>query len=144
MEKSQRSQIKATIDARGADVYAGFLLPHLRPDMVVLDCGCGKGTIAIGLCDAVPSGRVVGVDIEEDSLADARRYAAPIGRDNLTCGVADGRRLPFPAAAFDAVLCHSMLETLDDPASVVAELRRVTKSGGVELAQHLLITAVSL
>jgi hypothetical protein len=37
-----------------------------------------------------------------------------------------------------------MLETLDDPASVVAELRRVTKSGGVELAQHLLITAVSL
>ena len=97
MEKSQRSQIRATIDARGADVYAGFLLLHLRPNMVVLDCGCGKATIAIGLCDAVPSGRVVGVDIEEDSLADARRYAASIGRDNFTCGVADG--CPFPPRA---------------------------------------------
>ena len=84
MEKSERSQIKAAIDARGADVYAGFLLSHLRPDMVVLDCGCGKATIAIGLGDAVPSGRIVGVDIEEDSLADARRYSASIGRDNLT------------------------------------------------------------
>jgi SAM-dependent methyltransferase len=131
VETSQRSQIKAAIEARGADVYAGFLLSHLRPDMVVLDCGCGKATIAIGVCDAVPAGRVVGVDIEEDSLADARRYAASIGRDNLTCAVADGRRLPFHDAAFDAVLCHSMLETLDDPASVVAELRRVTKRGGV-------------
>jgi SAM-dependent methyltransferase len=33
--------------------------------------------------------------------------------------------------SFDAVLCHSMLETVDDPALVVAELRRVTKPAGV-------------
>ena len=52
--------------------------------MVVLDCGCGKATIAIGLCDSVPSARVVGVDIEEDSLPDARRYLASIGRNNCT------------------------------------------------------------
>jgi SAM-dependent methyltransferase len=45
--------------------------------------------------------------------------------------LADGRRLPFSDAVFDAVLCHSMLETLADPESVVAELRRVTKRGGV-------------
>ena len=131
METLQRIQIKAAIEARGADVYAGFLLSRLRPDMVVLDCGCGRATIAIGLAEAVPAGRVVGVDVEEVSLADGRRYAASIGRDNLICAVADGRRLPFHDAGFDAVLCHSVLETLDDPASVVAELRRVTKSGGL-------------
>ena len=131
MEKSQRSQTKATIDARGADVYAGFLLPHLRPYMVVLDCGCGEATITMGLAEAVPAGRVVGVDLETDNLAAARRYAASIGRANLAWAAADGRRLPFHDAAFEAVLCHSMLETLGDPASVVAELRRVTKRGGV-------------
>jgi SAM-dependent methyltransferase len=127
----RRSRIEAAIKTRGADVYASFLLPHLRPDMVVLDCGCGEATIAMGLAEAVPAGRVVGVDLKTDSLAAARRYGASIGRSNLACIVGDGRRLPFHDAAFEAVLCHSMLETLSDPASVVAELRRVTKRGGV-------------
>jgi len=85
----------------------------------------------MGLAEAVPAGRVVGVDVKTDSLMAARRYAASIGRTNLTWAVADGRRLPFHDAAFEAVLCHSMLETLSDPASVAAELRRVTKRGGV-------------
>jgi SAM-dependent methyltransferase len=126
----RRSLIESAIKSRGADVYAGFLLSHLRPDMVILDCGCGKATIAMGLA-GVPAGRVIGVDLENDSLAAARRDAVSIGQSNLICVVADGRRLPFPDATFDAVLCHSVLETVGDPASVVAGLRRVTKCGGV-------------
>jgi ubiquinone/menaquinone biosynthesis C-methylase UbiE len=129
--KQGKSSIESAIKARSADVYASFLIPHLRPEMAVLDCGCGKATITLGLAEAVPAGRVVGVDLEEGSLAAARCYAASIGRGNLACAVADGRWLPFHDAAFDAVLCHSMLETLGDPASAVAELRRVTKRGGV-------------
>jgi SAM-dependent methyltransferase len=54
-----------------------------------------------------------------------------IGQKNFACIVADGRQLAFQDASFDAVLCHSMLETTDDPARVVAELRRVTKRVGV-------------
>ena len=122
---------EAAIKARSAAVYADFLLWHVHPDAAILDCGCGKGTIAIGLAEAVPAGRVVAVDLEEDGLADARRHAVSIGLANLTCIVGDGRRLPFHDGAFEAALCHSMLETLHDPASVVAELRRVTKRGGV-------------
>ena len=99
--------------------------------MAILDCGCGKATIAMGLAEAVPAGWVVGADLEKDSLTTARRDAASLGLDNLACVAADGRRLPFHDAAFDAVLCHSMLETLDDPAKAVTELRRVTKPGGV-------------
>ena len=117
--------------ARGADVYAGFLLPYLRSDMAVLDCGCGEATITLGLAEAVPDGRVVGVDLDKDDLLAARSAAALIGRRNLAWTAADGRRLPFLDAAFDAVLCHSMLETVDDPKNVVTELRRVTKHGGV-------------
>jgi SAM-dependent methyltransferase len=127
----ERARFESAIKARSAEVYAGFLLPHLRPDMAVLDCGCGEATITIGLAGAVPTGRVVGVDLEKERFAAARCYAASIGRHNLAYTAADGRRLPFHNAAFDAVLCHSMLETVDDPAKVVAELRRVTKRGGV-------------
>jgi ubiquinone/menaquinone biosynthesis C-methylase UbiE len=60
-EAQRRSRIEAAIKSRGADVYAGFLLPHLQPDMVVLDCGCGEATIAMGLAEAVPAGRVSSV-----------------------------------------------------------------------------------
>jgi SAM-dependent methyltransferase len=127
----RKSRIERAIKVRGAGVYAGFLLPHLRPGMVVLDCGCGEATTTMGLAEAVPAGRVVGVDLEMKSLAAARRDAAALGRSNLDWVAADGRQLPFHDAAFDAVLCHSMLETLADPASVVKELRRVTTRGGV-------------
>jgi len=99
--------------------------------MVILDCGCGEATITTGLAQTVPTGRVVGVDLDGDSFAAAGGYAASIGLYNLAFAVADGRRLPFDDATFDAVLCHSVLETLGDPANVVAELRRVTKRGGV-------------
>jgi SAM-dependent methyltransferase len=126
-----RSQAETAIKVRGADVYAAFLLPHLRPDMTVLDCGCGEATITLGLAEAVPDGRVVGVDLDKDDLVVARRSAASIKRQSVAFIAADGRRLPFRDAAFDAVLCHSMLETVGDPASVVAELRRVTKLSGV-------------
>jgi SAM-dependent methyltransferase len=124
-------QIKAAIAARGAAVYADFLLPHLRTDMLVLDLGCGGATISMGIAEVVPHGRVLGVDIDQASLVAARHDAAVIGYSNLAFVVADARRLPFRGRVFDAVLCHSMLETLDDPGSAVTEMRRVVRRGGV-------------
>ena len=116
---------------RGADVDADFLIPHLRPDAMVLDCGCGTGTITLGLAEAVPEGHFVGVDLDLSGLKGAQRAAVSLGHQNVSWIGADGRSLPFHGAIFNAVLCHSMLETLDDPAPVIAELRRLTKRGGV-------------
>jgi SAM-dependent methyltransferase len=123
--------IERAIEGRSAKVYAGFLLPYLRPDMAVLDCGCGEATITLGLTEAVHAGWVAAVDLEKESFAATWYHALSIGRRNLGFTVADGRQLPFQDAAFDAVLCHSVLEVLDDPARAVEELRRVTKPGGV-------------
>jgi methylase of polypeptide subunit release factors len=67
-----REDVESAIKTRGADVYAGFLLRHVRPDMTLLDCGCGEGTITLGLAEAVPEGRVVGVDLKQRDL-----FAAP-------------------------------------------------------------------
>ena len=124
-------EVRAAIKLRGADDYAGFLIPHLRPGATVLDCGCGDGTITVGLAEALAEGSVVGVDLDAVVLKDARRAAFLLGRQNLSWIGGDGRSLPFRDAAFDAVLCHSVLETLSDPAEVIAELRRVTRRGGV-------------
>ena len=109
-----RNQMDAAIKARGADVYAGFLLPHLHSDVTVLDCGCGEATITLGLAEAVLNGWVVGIDIDKDCVKAASCAAAAMRRNNVACIAADGGRLPFHDAVFDAVLCHSMLETVGD------------------------------
>jgi ubiquinone/menaquinone biosynthesis C-methylase UbiE len=129
-QETTQNDLQAGIKLRGADVYASFL-PHLRPGATVLDCGCGVGTIALGLAEAVSEGHVVGVDLDLSGLKGAQRAAVSLGHQNVSWIGADGRSLPFHSAVFDAVLCHSMLGTLDDPALVIAELRRVTKRGGV-------------
>ena len=99
--------------------------------MIVLDLGCGQATISKGVAEVVPHGRVLGVDIDRAGLATARGEAATIGCGNLAFAAADGRQLPFRSGVFAAVLCHSILETLNDPTSVVTEVRRVMKRGGV-------------
>ena len=117
----QRSEIEREIEARSANFYAGFFLRQLNPDMLVLDCGCGTATITIGLAEALPAGTVIGIDLAKDSLAAARRYASVMGKQNLFCAAADGRQLPFPEAAFDAVLswacgCYLENEPVKSPA----------------------------
>ena len=52
------------LQKRIAAKEAGFLLPHLSPGMRLLDCGCGPGSITVGLAEVVTPGQVVGVDIE--------------------------------------------------------------------------------
>ena len=99
--------------------------------MIVLDLGCGQATISMGVSEVVPHGRVLGVDIDRAGLAAARGDAATIGCGNIAFAAADGRQLPFRSGVFDAVLCHSILETLSDPRSVVTEVRRVIGRGGV-------------
>ena len=54
---------------------ASFLVPHLLPAMRVLDCGCGPGSITLGLAELVTFGEVVGIDIEAGQLEIGREEA---------------------------------------------------------------------
>ena len=113
---------------RRAD-YADFFTPCLASDALVLDCGCGIGTITVGLADALPDGAVVGVDLDPGGFAAARGYAAE--RElRVDFAEADLTRLPFGSNRFDAALCHSALETLPDPEAGLREIQRVLKPGG--------------
>jgi SAM-dependent methyltransferase len=46
----------------------------------------------------------------------------------------DGRKIPFPDASFDYVLCTEVLEHADAPEILVAEMHRVLRPGGTLLA----------
>lgn len=119
------------IAGRTVDVHGAFFLPYLRAGMDVLDCGCGPGSITVGLAEAVTPGSVIGIDLEESQLARARETASGLGLANVRFENADARNLPFEDGQFDAVFSHAMLEHLPDPVPVLAELGRVLKPGGI-------------
>lgn len=116
---------------RSAANRAAFFLPYLRPGMSLLDCGCGPGSITIGLAGAVLPGHVMGIDIEPRQVERAMRLASQQRITNLRFAVASVYRLPFPDASFDAAFAHNLLEHLRTLLEVIREMRRVLKPGGI-------------
>ena len=115
---------------RSAERHAAFLLPSLRAGQRVLDLGCGPGAITRGLAERVaPGGTVVGVDLDPAYVAAAQERWSSI--PGLTFEQADGAALPFDDDAFDVAFAHAVLQHVESPEAVVAELRRVVRPGGV-------------
>ncbi len=116
---------------RSAAREVEFLLPHLRPGMSVLDCGCGPGAITLDLAALVAPGQVLGIDREASQIERARAAAADRGLSNVQFEVGNIYELRFPDASFDAVLAHTVLEHVRDPLAAMKQMRRVLKPGGV-------------
>jgi ubiquinone/menaquinone biosynthesis C-methylase UbiE len=103
-------------------------LAELRGDEVVFDIGCGNGAYLATLSRRGHRGVVVGGDMSVGMLEAARPWA---GAANLI--VADAQRIPFSDDTFDVTLAMHMLYHVPDRALGIAELRRVTRPGGVAL-----------
>ncbi len=116
---------------RTASEWAGFFLPSLRTGMRLLDCGCGPGSITVGLAEVVAPGEVVGIDIEPKQVETSRALAQSLGLTNVRFEVGSLYELPFPDASFDAAFAGNVLEHLADPLPALREMRRVLRPGGV-------------
>lgn len=121
----------AFMSRRSAETHAGFLLPHLRSGMEVLDCGCGPGTITVGLAQRVAPGLVTGIDQSEAQCEVATAHAQEEGVENVRFQAASIYSLPFSAGQFDAVFVHAVFEHLGEPQRATQELFRVLRPGGV-------------
>lgn len=102
----------------------------LAPGMHVLEVGCGPGTLAPYLAEAIAPGRLTAIDLDQRFIARAREKAARAGASNLEYLVADAYHLPFPDGSFDAVTSYTALGVLDDPEGALAEMIRVCRPGG--------------
>jgi ubiquinone/menaquinone biosynthesis C-methylase UbiE len=89
----------------------------------VLDLGTGTGKAAFLIAERFPDADVVGVDIAEEMLADARSRTPPELSGRVHFEAADGARLPYDDGAFDLVSLANMIPFFD-------ELERVTAPGG--------------
>lgn len=97
----------------------------------VVDAGGGTGGFAVPL--AAAGHRVTVVDPSPDSLAALQRRAAEQGLSERVVGVqGDLTELPdlLAPGSVDLLLCHSVLEVVDDPAEALAGVAAVLRPGG--------------
>lgn len=112
---------------------AAYAAAYLGPEAVVLDVGCGPGTITVDIARRVE--RVVGIDLGESVLAEAARLAADQGVENVVFEVQDVYELPYEDGTFGVVHAHQTLQHVADPVRALREMRRVCEPGGVVVAR---------
>jgi ubiquinone/menaquinone biosynthesis C-methylase UbiE len=131
------------LEKNSAEAYERYLASAFRPwaDQLVevariqegdrvLDVACGTGIVARSAAvRAGVTGSVVGIDLNADMLAVARRASGSV-RPAIEWRQGNAVELPFPDGSFDVVLCEQAIQFFSEPVRALVEMRRVlTRSG---------------
>lgn len=111
-----------------------FLGPT-KDSLRVLDLGCGTGVTAIRM--ARLGFQVTLLDSSPAMLDLAQRAAQEAGvAEKITLKLGDAARLQdlFTTELFDLILCHNVLEYVDDPATVICGATRVMRNSSTILS----------
>ncbi|HEV2781106.1 MAG TPA: class I SAM-dependent methyltransferase [Actinophytocola sp.] len=139
------NQDDATLRAQG-DASQASALPFLsrivpqvegldallrEPGAMLLDVGTGTGGIAVGLCDAIPTLRVVGIDVLPNALDMAKdRVVAAMVADRVELRRQDVAELT-DRARFDVAWCPVVFVPQAAVRAALPRLREALKPGGV-------------
>lgn len=115
--------IGALVKRYETELLLHMLDPH--PEECILDVGCGTGVFTKDIL--AYDSRVIGLDISIPMLRAAMRKSGSLQFRSVA---ADMSELPFADEIFDKVYSMTALEFVDDPGPAVAELNRVTRTGG--------------
>lgn len=101
----------------------------LRPDMEVLEFGCGTGSTALSHAPYVRHIRAIDISPKMLEIAQGKAEAAGVGNVTFEAAAIDG--FQAPDGSFDAVLGLNILHLLADKDAAIAKVRRLLKPGGV-------------
>ncbi len=102
---------------------------YFRPDMAVLEFGCGTGSTAIAHAPCVR--HIHAIDISSKMIEIAQGKADAANVDNVTFEQSTIEELSHSDESLDAVLGLSILHLLEDKEAVIARIYRMLKPGGI-------------
>lgn len=103
--------------------------PFLKPNMRVLEIGCGTGQITQHLVHK--TAEWIATDFSPEMV---RITANTVTHPHLTCVVEDATCLSFRNDAFDAVIIANVLHIIPEPDKALREIQRVLKTDGLLIA----------
>ena len=102
---------------------------YFRPDMAVLEFGCGTGSTAILHAPYVQHIRAIDISSKMIEIAQAKADAQSI--ENVTFEQSTIEELNVPDQSVDAVLGLSILHLLKNKEAAIAKVYRMLKPGGI-------------
>jgi 2-polyprenyl-3-methyl-5-hydroxy-6-metoxy-1,4-benzoquinol methylase len=119
------------------------LVPGLQARLLagarVLDVGCGRGLVMMGLATLFPASRVTGYDLSVEAIAHGREEARRRGITNLDLQVRDLSNFDVTAdpAAFDLVTAFDAVHDQAQPLRLLRGVNRTLARDGIFLMQDI-------
>ena len=107
------------------ELFRELILAQLTPESELLDLGAGAGIVP-QMDFRGHAKHISGVDLDERVTGDPFLDEGRVG---------SGEEIPYEGSRFDVVIAGNVLEHLDDPGAVFAEVARVLRPGGVFLVK---------
>src|SRR5215218_10481388 len=130
----------ARVSRRNASTRALLRQAGIAPGMRVLDAGSGAGDVAMMAAELVgPTGAVLGIDLNPDSLEVARSRARAAALNQVEFRVGDAQAVAALAFVdeFDAVIGRLVLMYTRDPVQALRGLVGVARPGAVVVFQEI-------
>jgi len=105
---------------------------RLRAGIDIADFGCGSGHAINLLAKTFPESRCTGYDFADEALQTGRAEAAELGLSNVTFQCQDLAKMDV-SEAFDAILVFDAIHDQAHPATVLTNIHRALRPGGVFL-----------
>lgn len=119
--------------------YASFRMEYMDPRLkqvfrtfsghqfnLLLDIGCGNGSLSVRLKEMVKAEEVYGIEISPQGTEIACKAGV-----NAFCLDIDREDFPFSDNFFNAVFCGEIIEHLFNPDHLLEEIKRTLKPGGL-------------
>jgi len=109
-------------------IVLAFIDKYLRPNMKVLDIGCGIGTISLYI--ASKGNKVLGIDISEKAINAAQKTAELLGIENASFRAVNFLDVDFEEK-FDFVIFSEVLEHLPDDKFAIKKIYNLLRANGI-------------
>ena len=96
----------------------------------VLDVGCGYGWSTVALAKAYPNAQVVGIDVDDPSIEEARRHAKEVGVDDRVTFTTAHAADTILGDGFDVAFVFEALHDMERPVDVLRQIRAARKDDG--------------
>lgn len=103
-------------------------LNNIKP-MTILEVGCSAGLNCMALRAIYPFAKVIGIEPEKEAIDVAN--AMTVNDSHVTFIQGVGENIPLDDSSVDLIVCHTVIEHVNDVSKVIRDFSRVLKPGGI-------------